>query len=259
MRNLKVAVLPLAIEWGNKEHNFKAVAEAMATLERDTDLVVLPELFTTAFIPDPDLMADLAEPLSGPTLQFIRDLAGKYNVAIAGSFLAGVGGLYYNRGFFMEPSGEETIYDKKHLFSLSQESRIMSGGSKRPSVVRYRGWSLSLVVCYDLRFPVWCRNQDLAYDAMLVPANWPSARKYAWDHLLMGRAIENQAYYIGADRSGSDDYGQYDGMSLIVDYDGKPVGETRGKFMYALLDSGKIKASRQHFTAWRDADKFNIV
>ncbi len=259
IRNLKVAILPLSIEWDNKEKNFETVADAVATVESDTDLVVLPELFTTAFLPDKDMMGDVAEPLSGQTLQFVRELAKRYNVAMAGSFLAGVGGLYYNRGFFVEPSGEETIYDKKHLFSLSQEYRIMAGGASRPPVVRFRGWNISLIVCYDLRFPVWCRNNRLAYDAMLVPANWPIARKYAWEHLLMGRAIENQAYYIGADRSGSDDYGQYDGMSVIVDYEGRPVGETRGNFIYAILDRSKIDASRQRFTAWRDADEFNIL
>ena len=131
IRNLKVAILPLSIEWGNKEKNFETVADAVATVESDTDLVVLPELFTTAFLPDKDMMGDVAEPLSGQTLQFVRELAKRYNVAMAGSFLAGVGGLYYNRGFFVEPSGEETIYDKKHLFSLSQEYRI--SGRRRQS------------------------------------------------------------------------------------------------------------------------------
>lgn len=259
IEDLKVAILPLAIEWGNKDKNFETVAAAMATIESDTDVVVLPELFTTAFLPDKDMMADVAEPLSGRTLEFVRDMAKRYNVGIAGSFLAGIGGLYYNRGFFVEPSGDETIYDKKHLFSLSRESKIMAGGSKRPPVVRFRGWNLALIVCYDLRFPVWCRNHALAYDAMLVPANWPVARKYAWEHLLMGRAIENQAYYVGADRAGTDDYGDYDGMAMIVDYEGKPIGETRGNFVYATLERGKIETSRQRFAAWRDADEFNFL
>jgi len=259
MNDLKIAILPLAIEWGDKDRNFGAVTAMMRSLEPDTDVVVLPELFSTGFIPDKDMMADMAEPLSGRTLQFVRDIAARYNVGMAGSFLAGVGGLYFNRGFFVEPSGEETIYDKKHLFSLSCESSLMAGGCSRPAVVRFRGWNLALTVCYDLRFPVWCRNHGLAYDAMLVPANWPVSRGYAWKHLLIGRAIENQSYYIGADRAGEDDYGQYDGMAMIVDYEGRPIGETRDPgFVYAVLERDRIDASRQRFTAWRDADDFNI-
>jgi predicted amidohydrolase len=236
------------------------VEALMSQLDTDTDVVVLPELFSTGYITDVELLSKCAEPLSGATMQFIRHIADKYNVAIAGSYLAIVSESYYNRGFFIEPSGEETIYDKRHLFSLSRESKIMDCGNTRPPIIRFRGWNISLIICYDLHFPVWCRNIKLAYDAMLVPANWPTIRSYAWKQLLIGRAIENQAYYIGANRIGEDSYGTYDHMSYIADCDGQPIGEANGSgWIYAVLDRDKIDTLRQKFPAWNDADEFHIL
>ena len=138
----------------------------------------------------------------------------------------------------------------------------MSAGTGRVPVVRYRGWNIGMIVCYDLRFPVWCRNVGLAYDVMLVPSNWPSVRGYAFERLLIGRAIENQAYYVGANRGGADDYGDYDGMTFVFDQDGRPVGladsdDTRVVYVETSRDARE--RSRKRMPASSAADQFSII
>lgn len=261
--SLKIASVSLPVVWADKKANIDAVSDIMAGIRKDTDLVVLPELFSTAFVPDPDVQMRLAEPDNGETVGKLKELAAGYRMAIAGSYLACDGdGRIFNRAFFVEPSGETTFYDKRHLFSLSPESSIMSAGTGRVPVVRYRGWNIGMIVCYDLRFPVWCRNVGLAYDVMLVPSNWPSVRGYAFEHLLIGRAIENQAYYVGANRGGADDYGDYDGMTFVFDQDGRPVGladsdDTRVVYVETSRDA--LERSRKRMPASSAADQFSII
>ncbi|MDE7442679.1 MAG: nitrilase family protein, partial [Muribaculaceae bacterium] len=222
--SVNIAVIPLDIALADKNKNLDAVTTIVRSLRSDVDVVVLPELFSTGFISDAALTSELAESNSGNTIATLTRLAAECNLAICGSFLACTAGSHYNRGFFIEPSGETTWYDKHHLFSLSCETKLLDRGEVVPPLVRFRGWTFSFIVCYDLRFPAWCRNVNQRYDIMLVPANWPVSRRYAWEHLLIGRAIENQAYYIGADRGGTDDYGCYDDMTMAFDYMGMPVG-----------------------------------
>lgn len=253
----KIAVIPLDIAWADRDENLFSIAKQMGSIDTDTDLVVLPELFSTGFIQG-DTLSILAETASGHTIRQISELAKKYNMAFAGSFLFSTGGRFYNRGFFIEPTGEEVYYDKRHLFSLSTENEVYTKGNDMPFVIRYRGWNLSLVICYDLRFPVWCRNKDMRYDIMIVPANWPNSRKYAWDCLLKARAIENQAIYIGADRSGSDDYGNYDSMSIVIDESGHKISYTNEPtgIVYAVANKVKITELRRKFPAGCDADDY---
>ncbi|MDE6158440.1 MAG: nitrilase family protein [Muribaculaceae bacterium] len=255
----RVSVLPLAIEWADKKANLKAVEEAFRQLPEGTDLVVLPELFSTGYSDDPDLMRELAERNTGATIDFIRRLSGDYGVAVAGSFLASTPPHIYNRAFFIEPSGEETYYDKRHLFSLSSEAKIMRRGSDAPKVVRFRGWNIAMIVCYDLRFPVWCRVRRNHYDMLVVPANWPKARGYAWEHLLIARAIENQCCVVGADRGGKDFYGDYEGLSRVYDSRGMSVGETSGMFVTAELSRSRQDDFRRSFPVSDDADDFRVV
>lgn len=257
---LKVAVVSHDIAWGDKEENLLGVAELLNKVEKDTDLVVLPELFSTGYIQDESMIAEYAEPLSGKTMDAIRRWSKYFGFAICGSYMASTAGAYYNRAFLVEPSGDETFYDKRHLFSLSQEGQVFSAGTQRPPIIRYRGWNISMIICYDLRFPVWCRNNGSLYDLLVVPANWPQSRGYAWEQLLIGRAIENQSYVIGANRSGRDDYGEYlVEQSIVVDYKGQKINLCRKKeISHAVLSRDALLEFREKFPVWKDADEFNL-
>lgn len=262
--SLTVAAVPLPIKWADRFANYAAVEQCMATIKPGTDVVVFPELFSTGFIPDPEVLRREAEPDSGPAITLMKRLAGKYRMAVAGSFLARSenGAELFNRAFFIEPSGEATFYNKRHLFSLSPESEVLTAGKEPMPIVRFRGWNIALAVCYDLRFPVWCRNKGLAYDMVLLPSNWPQSRSYAYHQLLIGRAIENQAWFVGADCSGKDDYGCYDGVTVIVDHEGRPVAksseETPAAPVYATASREEIEKYRKRMPAWRAADDFVI-
>lgn len=261
--DLKVCLFPLEIKWGDKEANFRSLREAMSRMHPQTDLVVLPETFSTGFPigMDKEQVRVLAERNTGITVDTIKALADEYKVAIAGSFIADSGGSLYNRAFFIEPSGEETFEDKRHLFTMAGEDKVFSRGYGRLAV-RYRGWNLAMIVCYDVRFPVWCRNVDNEYDALIVVANWPEVRVNAWNALLPARAIENEAYVCAVDCRGVDTGGyKYDGSSAVYDFKGKDVSvrfEENG-LIYATLNREKIDAFRAKFPAWRDADPFKML
>lgn len=258
---LRVASLPLDITWGDKTANFRVVESAMEHLPAGTDIVVLPELFSTGYSDDPEAAASMAETNGGDTVEWLRQLARRHECAFAGSFLARTANRLYNRGFFIEPNGDETFYDKRHLFSLSSEARIFTAGARRPPVVRFRGWNIAMIVCYDLRFPVWCRCRRSAYDLLLVVSNWPQARGYAYEHLLIARAIENQCAVVGANRGGEDVYGRYDGLTKIYDcrgYELPPVGEGT-PFVAADLSMGAQQHFRDSFPAGNDADDFELI
>lgn len=265
-QSFKIALLPMDIVWADRSANLDSLERAMASLDRDTDLAVLPELFTTGFIPDRDRALEhacAADEHDDSTLRCLRRLASEHCCAIAGSYLRrDTDGGLVNYGVVVEPSGEYTSYSKRHLFCLSQESRICEAGRSLPPVVRYRGMNISMVICYDLRFPAWCRNQGLRYDILLIPANWPVVREYAWHHLLIARAIENQAIVVGANRSGHDDYGDYDGTSQVYDYMGKPLcmlpDDPKG-WIYATVNKAPLEKYRTHFPFSSDADSFEIT
>ena len=250
----------MKIAWADREENLRNVESIASRVAPGTDILVLPELFSTGFIQDSHVINALAEPINGDTITELKALSRRYGFAIAGSFLCRAGEKFHNRCFFIEPSGEETFYDKRHLFSLSMEHQIFSSGDKLPPVIRFRGWNISIIICYDLRFPVWCRNRHQNYDVMLVPANWPMSRGYAWKQLLIGRAIENQSVYVGANRGGSDDYGDYDDLSIIVNGMGKVVSATDNEsgIIYADLDRDDLAKIREKLPFGNDADDFAI-
>lgn len=257
--HLRIAALPLDIKWADKEANLAAVEQAMKSLPRGTDIVVLPELFSTGFTDDEELLRELAETNTGKTIERLKSLAAQYSVAFAGSFAARTAPHVYNRGFFIEPSGEETFYDKRHLFSLSSEIKVFEKGRDPLKIVRFRGWNIALIVCYDLRFPVWCRTRRNHYDLLVVVANWPQARAYAFEHLLIARAIENQCCVVGANRSGKDFYGIYDDMTMIYDCRGTSVSRPCGPFIIADLSKKKQEEYRQSFPVSNDADDFALL
>ena len=255
---LKIALIAIDVIPQDKDKNLANIYSALEKIERGTDIVVLPELFSTGFIKDPEKISEAAEPVSGKTVQKLHQYADKFGFAIAGSFLCKVENNILNRGFFIEPGGDDTFYDKKHLFSLSPEKKLLNPGYSRSPIIRYRGWNISMIICYDLRFPAWCRNINNDYDLLLVPANWPNARAYAWKHLLIARAIENQAYIAGANRSGKDNFGDYDNLSFVFNPTGEPIGEQKDNTVYATLRKKAIEDIRKYLPVINDADVFEI-
>ena len=256
---LRITAVPLDIAIGDKSQNRSNLEKSIELLPTDTDVAVLPELWSTGYIASPEDASVMAESNSGESMSLVASLSRKKNVAIAGSFLAcDDNGKLFNRAFFVEPSGECTFYDKRHLFILSQEASVVEQGKRLSPIIRFRGWNIALSVCYDIRFPIWNRNTALKYDLLIVPANWPSKRGYAWEHLLQARAIENLAYVIGANRSGSDPYGEYDDVTYIFDYMGKPIGESANGLVTATLSKDRLQKFRTSFPVWKDADDATI-
>lgn len=257
---IKIAVVPIDIAYGDKAANLFAASQLIDSLDCDTDIVLLPELFTTAYIKEYERALSLSETNDGETITAIRQWAKTKDCAIAGSYLArDDDGRLFNRGFFVTPDGFGRFYDKKHLFTLSGESKLFTPGHHHFEVCNFRDWNIMIMVCYDLRFPVWCRNTDLMYDLMLFSANWGGSRAYAFKHLLIARAIENQACVAGCNRLGHDAYGEYsEGMSDIYDCMGRPVGVSRDGVVYGSLSLEKTKMSRMKFPAYLDADRFTL-
>lgn len=259
---MKLCVLPLDIVYASPEDNRVAAAHALSLVDTDTDVAVLPELFTTAFVPDSSQALGLAETDDGPTMTAVRRWAAFFGFAIAGSYLAKIpGGGCCNRAFFVEPGGDTTYYDKGHLFPLSTEDKVYTPGTSLPSRVRFRGWEFALAVCFDLRFPVWCRNDPThPYDIFLIPSNWPHSRRHQYHTLLAARAIENQCYTVGANRTGTDDYGTYERSdSAIYDYLGEPVHEThRSGYLYVFPDRAKLDKARERFPFLKVADRWQL-
>ena len=261
--DLRVCLCPLDIKWGNKEANLSALEKIAAQVHPDTDLLILPETFSTGFpsAKEKDDVRPLAERNTGQTIDFVKKIAARHKIAICGSYIADSGGSLYNRAFFIEPSGDEYFEDKHHLFGMAGEDKVFSRGYDRMAV-RYRGWNLAMVICYDIRFPVWCRNVDNTYDALIVVANWPKVRVGAWNALLPARAIENEAYVCAVDCRGVDDNGfEYDGSSGVFDFKGRNISvcQEESGLLYAQLSREKLDAFRMKFPAWQDADPFKLI
>ncbi len=265
-KDLKVCLFPQEIFWGDKKRNMKTLSATLERVHSETDLLILPETFSTGFPSgkDKETVREYAERNTGETIDQLKKLARRHSIAIAGSYVADSGGSLYNRAFFIEPSGDETFADKKHLFTMAGEHNVFSRGFDRLQV-RYRGWNIAMIICYDIRFPAWCRNVDNEYDLLIAVANWPDVRVDAWRKLLYARAIENEAYVCGVDCKGTDDAGfNYDGSSAIIDFKGKETGtkiecEDGIELIYGILNREKLDAFREKFPAWRDADRFHML
>lgn len=239
-----------------------AVEAAFESMRSDTDLFILPETFSTGFPTgaSEEEVKSLAEPDSGPTISFLKNLAAKYDTAIAGSFIALNENVLSNRAFFISPDSSPVFADKRHLFTMGGENKIFTSGNSRLSV-EFRGWKIVLAVCYDLRFPVWCRQRKDLYDIMIFVANWPKSRISAWRKLIDARAIENLAYVAAVDCAGSDPVGiEYDGCSAVIDFKGKDISDNsqRKGLIYATLSKEKLESFRSKFPAHLDADPFEI-
>lgn len=221
------------------------------------DLLVFPETFSVGFTMNPDR----SEPVDGPSASWLRTLSRSCGVAVVASVPTLADGHRYNRCYFIAPEGEEWRYDKRHLFSPSGESGAYEKGRSR-CTVPYKGWNIELNVCYDLRFPVWSRNQDCGYDLLLNIANWPAVRIEAADILLHARAVENACYAAFCNRIGNDSFCEYDGHSMIVNFFGQDIARRRRvgdvHFFTADLSLPELQHYRSRFPVSEDADEYVV-
>ncbi len=256
MRDLKLALIQRELQWENPGANRDQFSGDFAALDGDTDLVILPEMFTTGFSMATE---STAEDDAATTLPWLQQQAQQYDVAICGSLAVRDAGQVYNRLLFVTPDGEHHHYDKRHLFRMSGEGEHYAAGSDK-LIVQWRDWRLRPMICYDLRFPAWARNRN-DYDALIFVANWPEKRRVHWRQLLIARAIENQAYCIGVNRVGADDNGlTYSGDSLVLAADGELLldCEDAAGVFYATLDYAAMEQYRSKFPCHKDADTFEL-
>ena len=262
--DLRVSIVQGDTRWHDPAANRDYYASLIAPLRGTTDLVVLPETFTSGFSND---AVAAAEDMQGTTVEWMLEQADRLDAAVTGSVQLRDGDGVYNRMIFAAPGGGLAHYDKRHLFSFANEHERYAAGDRRV-IVEWKGWHILLQVCYDLRFPVFSRNRfdaarpDLPdYDLVLYVANWPSARAYPWKTLLRARAIENLSYVVGVNRVGTDGNGlHYSGDSAVIDFLGQPVSECMDAEVVATttLQAAELQAHRQRFPALRDADAFNL-
>ncbi|MBO4370029.1 MAG: nitrilase family protein [Paludibacteraceae bacterium] len=255
---LTISIVQADVYWEDTPRNLAHFDTLLQQVPAEANCVVLPEMFSTAFSAN---ARALAEPMDGSTLTWVRKWAKTLNALIAGSFIVCEKGKYYNRGFAILPDGREYFYDKHHLFIGGEKASFEQGG-KRPQF-EYLGWQISMVICYDLRFPVFMRNtKKNPYDLMLVVAEWPKNRQYILDHLAVARAIENQAYLCMCNRIGEDgNMLTYSGCSCLIDFKGKVkvrcTDDTEEICTYSI-DKYPLESHREKAPVWRDADDFEL-
>jgi omega-amidase len=259
MSDLTVSFLQTELHWHDAAANRAAIDQHLAGLARPTDLIVLPEMFTTGFSMDARAQA---ETMAGPTVAWLRERAAAHDAVITGSIIIEEEGAYYNRLLWVRPDGSLSYYNKRHLFTLAGEQHTYTPGQTR-LVEEWRGWRICPLVCYDLRFPVWSRNQPAEpYDLLLYVANWPAVRRAAWRTLLRARAIENVACALGVNRTGHDGPGhEYSGDSALIDAKGTYLVEAHsqnGLFTHAL-SRAELADFRSKFTALQDGDAFELM
>ncbi|WP_294279077.1 amidohydrolase [uncultured Chryseobacterium sp.] len=248
---MKITGINLDIIWKNKEANFRNIEQAFEG--READIFVLPEMFSTGFCMDAAEVADSHE----ESLSFLRKMAREKNAAFCGSAPVQQDGNYYNRMYFVHPDGKTDFYDKRHLFSFSGEDQVYNPGKERV-VVHYKGFRILLQVCYDLRFPVFARNNN-DYDMIIYVANWPEKRVEAWEHLLKARAIENLSFVFGLNRIGTDGNDLlYRESSHCFFADGKEISVKEGNIISADPDLQELRDFRSHFRFLDDRDRFSI-
>ena len=276
MSQLIVTVIQTNLHWEDKAANLAMLERKIRGIEEKTMLVILPEMFSTGFSMRPEA---LAETMDGPAVQWMKKIAAEKKIILTGSLIIEDQGQYYNRLIWMLPNGQHGYYDKRHRFAYAGEDEHYAAGNKR-LIASVNGWKVNLLVCYDLRFPVWARQHpdaeqsslassdssntetELEYDVLVYVANWPERRIHAWKTLLQARAIENQSYVIGVNRVGDDGNNiRYSGDSMIID----PLGEVlynktnaEDVFTFALLKD-RVHEVRTKFPFWKDADEFRIM
>lgn len=272
MSSLTITTIQSDLAWENKSANLDMFDRKIRSIDQKTQVVVLPEMFTTGFSMNP---ASFAETMAGPTVSWMKAISAEKKIIITGSLIIEEEGRFYNRLVWMLPNGQYGIYDKRHLFGFAGEDQFYTPGHKR-IIASVNGWKILLQVCYDLRFPVWARQQTVflpgitedenefspEYDLIINVANWPERRSHAWKTLLMARAIENQCFVVGVNRVGSDGHGIYHGgETMVVD----PMGgllyqKAHEEDIHTLtLQKPALDEIRDKLPFLKDADQFSII
>tara|TARA_R110000868_G_scaffold4486_3_gene28154 strand:+ start:1360 stop:2136 length:777 start_codon:yes stop_codon:yes gene_type:complete len=253
---LKVALIQTSLVWENPELNRARLLEKINIITSNVDLIILPEMFTSGFTMHPE---KLEEDEGQKTILWMRKIASEKKAAITGSIVYSENSTFYNRLFFIEENGKISSYDKRHTFTLAGESDVYEAGNSK-EIIAYKGFKICPLICYDLRFPVWSRNND-DYDVLLYVANWPKPRINAWDTLLKARAIENMAYCIGVNRIGTDEVGhEYPGHSAVYDVLGNEVVFSKNEeIIYATLSKEQIIETREKLKFLEDRDEFSLT
>lgn len=257
MDNLKITVFQGYLFWENIDRNLQNIAIRLSGLREKTDLIILPEMFSTGFTMRADM---LAEPMDGKTMKWMHSIAAQYNCVVTGSIIISDNNKYYNRLIWMRPDGTYECYDKRHLFALGKEHETYTAGDKK-LIVELKGWNICPMICYDLRFPVWQRNVNNEYDLLIIIASWPERRIAHWRALILARAIENQAYVIGVNRVGHDGNQVYhSGDSTCIDPNGNVVYYKRDEEdMYTFtINPDEVKKTRRALPFLKDADGFKL-
>ena len=254
---LSIATIQFDVKWEDKQSNFRYVEQQLLSIDKATQLVILPEMFSTGFSMNPSL---LAESMEGETVKWMTELAEKFSVALMGSIIVSENGNNFNRMIFAKPDGEIEFYDKRHLFRMGEENNHYTGGKQR-KIFNFLGWRICPQICYDLRFPVWSRNRN-DYDLLVYVASWPKARRDVWRTLAIARAMENQSYVAIANRVGVDGMNlEYSGDSMIIDYKGDIIAEAvlgESSVVNAIIDKQQLIEFKDKFPTWMDADVFTL-
>lgn len=262
MASLTFTLIQPHLHWEEKAANLQALERKIKTLGDSAQVVILPEMFSTGFSMKPE---ELAEDMQGDTVEWMKRVAAENRIILTGSLIIQERGRYFNRLIWMQPNGQYGYYDKRHLFAFGNEDEHYTAGHRR-FIASANGFRINLMVCYDLRFPVWARQQfsedgDFEYDVLVYVANWPERRSHAWKTLLTARAIENQCYVIGVNRVGEDGNKIYhSGDSMVVD----PLGEVlyhkaHDEDTFTItLEKEHLEQVRERFPFWKDADEFDL-
>ena len=260
MSALSFTLVQTRLHWEDKQANLAMLEKKIMGIREKTEILVLPEMFSTGFSMRPQL---LAETMNGESVQWMKRIAAAKKIIVTGSLIIEENSQYYNRLLWVQPDGRLGYYDKRHRFAFAGEDNHYTSGNKR-LIAQVKGWKINLQVCYDLRFPVWARQQSVdspEYDVLLYVANWPESRSHAWKTLLTARAIENQCYVVGVNRVGEDGNGIYhSGDSMVIDALGSVLYQKKDEedIQTVVLEKDALEQVREKFPFWKDADHFLI-
>lgn len=264
MSTLTISLIQTALHWEDKQKNLKMLEEKINNITQRTEVIILPEMFSTGFSMKPEL---LAEAMGGETVAWMKKMSLQKRSIITGSLIIKEDDKYFNRLIWMQPDGKFGYYDKRHLFAYAKEDEHYTPGSKR-LIASVKGWKINLQVCYDLRFPVWARHNfaategDPEYDVLIYVANWPERRNHAWKTLLQARAIENQCFVIGVNRVGKDGNDIYhSGDSMIVNAMGDGLyHKAHDEDVHTIpLHKEELEEIRTKLPFWKDGDSFMVI
>jgi predicted amidohydrolase len=262
MSTLTCTLIQTKLFWQDAVANRKMFEEKINSIRQKTEIIILPEMFSTGFSMQPE---KFAETMDGETVAWMKKIAALKKIILTGSLMMKEDEQYFNRLIWMLPNGEYGCYDKRHLFAYGDEHNHYSAGNKR-LIASAKGWKINLQVCYDLRFPVWARQRfsddSFEYDVLIYVANWPERRSLAWKTLLRARAIENQCYVIGVNRIGDDENNIYHaGDSMVIDPMGEILYQKKDEEDIFTIELNKqhLKDVRNKFPFWKDADRFTIT